>query len=209
MSFPLVNGLSASREGQIVRSLIVRFYGQMRHFFNASKITQLGVDSRLSCRIERRKKGSIIRVGDGGVISGVLITERENSHIEIGNNVFVGGNTILDCVEQIVIEDDVLISYGCLIADSDNHSLHYESRKNDLADWKNGGQHDWSSTHTKPVRLEKGAWIGARVIILKGVTIGKGAVIGAGAVVTRDIPSYTIAAGNPARVIRELNPHER
>ncbi len=192
-----------------MRSLIVNFYGKLRHFLNAAKVNQLGTGSLLSCRIERRKKGGVISIGEGSVISGFLITETENSRIEIGNNVFIGGKTILDCVEHIVIEDDVLISYGCLLADSDNHSLRYEIRKHDLADWRNGGEHDWSSTRTKPVRLKKGVWIGARAIILKGVTIGEGAVIGAGAVVTHDIPSYTIAAGNPARVIRELRPDER
>ena len=168
MSFQLANGLSASPEGEIVRRLIVRFYGKMRHFFNASKVTHLGAGSLLSCRIERRKKGGVISIGEGNVISGFLITETENSHIEIGNNVFIGGKTILDCVERIVIEDDVLISYGCLIADSDNHSLRYEIRKLDLADWRNGGGHDWSSTHTKPVRLKKGSWIGGAQLFLKG-----------------------------------------
>lgn len=192
-----------------MRSLIVSFYGKLRHFLNVSKVSRLGAGSFLSCRIERRKKGGVISIGEGNSISGFLITETENSHIEIGNNVFIGGKTILDCVEHIVIEDDVLISYACLIADSDNHSVRYKIRKHDLADWRNGGRHDWSTTKTKPVRLKKGAWIGARAIILKGVTIGEGAIIGAGAVVTRDVPSYTIVAGNPARVIRELTPDER
>jgi len=92
----------------------VNFYGKLRHFLNAAKVNQLGTGSLLSCRIERRKKGGVISIGEGSVISGFLITETENSRIEIGNNVFIGGKTILDCVEHIVIEDDVLISYGCL-----------------------------------------------------------------------------------------------
>ena len=143
------------------------------------------------------------------MVLGVLITERNNSRIEIGNNVFIGGSSIFDCVEKIMIEDDVLISYGCLIADSDNHSIHYDIRKNDLKDWRNGRKHDWSTTVTKPIFVKKGAWIGARAIILKGVTIGRFAVVGAGSVVTRDVPPYTVVAGNPARVIRELQPDER
>jgi acetyltransferase-like isoleucine patch superfamily enzyme len=192
-----------------VRSLIVRCYGKFRHLVNALKVTRLGANSVLSCRIERRKKGGVISIGESNSISGFLITETEYSRIEIGNNVFIGGKTILDCVVHIAIEDDVLISYDCLIADSDNHSLRSGIRKHDLADWRKGGSHDWSTTKTKPVRLKKGAWIGARAIILKGVTIGEGAIVGAGAVVTHDIPAYTIAAGNPARVIRELRPDER
>jgi acetyltransferase-like isoleucine patch superfamily enzyme len=52
-------------------------------------------------------------------------------------------------------------------------------------------------------------WIGANVIILKGVTIGEGAIVGAGSVVTKDVPPYTIVAGNPARIIREIPENER
>jgi maltose O-acetyltransferase len=53
-----------------------------------------------------------------------------------------------------------------------------------------------------PVRIGDDVWIGARVIILPGLTIGKGAIIGAGAVVTKSIPPYAISAGNPARIIK-------
>jgi acetyltransferase-like isoleucine patch superfamily enzyme len=60
-----------------------------------------------------------------------------------------------------------------------------------------------------PIRICRGAWIGARSIILKGVTIGEGAIVGAGSVVTRDVPAFTIVAGNPARILRELATDER
>ena len=187
-----------------MRRLLVGVHIKLRHFINSTKVSGLGAKSLLSCRIERRKKGGKIKIGNGCVISGVMITERENSLIDIGNNVFVGGNTIFDCVERILIEDDVLISYGCLIADSDNHNIHYKIRKNDLMDWVKDGGHDWATTVTKPVHVGKGVWIGARAIVLKGVTIGEGAVVGAGSVVTRDVPCYTLVAGNPARVIRKI-----
>lgn len=60
--------------------------------------------------------------------------------------------------------------------------------------------------HTKkPIRIGDDVWIGANVTILKGVCIGKGAVVGAGSVVTRDIPEYAVAVGNPAKVIRYRN----
>jgi maltose O-acetyltransferase len=53
-----------------------------------------------------------------------------------------------------------------------------------------------------PVRIEDDVWIGARAIILPGLTIGKGAIIGAGSVVTKDVPPYAICAGNPARILK-------
>lgn len=57
-------------------------------------------------------------------------------------------------------------------------------------------------SETRPVTIEDDVWIGARVILLPGVTVGKGSVIGAGAVVSRDIPPYSVAVGNPCRVVR-------
>ena len=56
-----------------------------------------------------------------------------------------------------------------------------------------------------PVRIDAHAWIGCNAIILKGVHIGEGAVVAAGAVVTRDVPPHAVAAGNPARIIRQLS----
>lgn len=60
-------------------------------------------------------------------------------------------------------------------------------------------------TEPRPVVIEDDVWIGARAIILPGVRIGQGAVIGAAAVVTKDVPPYSVAAGNPARVVKHRN----
>ena len=74
------------------------------------------------------------------------------------------------------------------------------------------GRKNWKHVAHAPVRVKDKAWIGFNVSILKGVTIGEGAVIGACSVVTRDIPPYALAVGNPAKVIRSLtlskNPRE-
>jgi acetyltransferase-like isoleucine patch superfamily enzyme len=60
------------------------------------------------------------------------------------------------------------------------------------------------SKNSKPVKIGRGCFIGARSIILKGVTLGDRVVIGAGSVVTKDVPAYSIAAGNPARVVGSI-----
>lgn len=132
--------------------------------------------------------------------------ERPESRIEIGDNVLVGADTVVDCAEAVTIEDDVLVSYKCIIADADNHSIHPELRKNDLKTWMDGRRHDWTNTVIEPVHICRGAWIGARSIILKGVTVGAGAVVGMGSVVTRDVPPWTVVAGNPARIIQTIEP---
>lgn len=57
----------------------------------------------------------------------------------------------------------------------------------------------------KPIRIQKGAWIGANAVILAGVSVGKHAIVGAGAVVTKDVPDYAVVVGNPAKVIKMLD----
>jgi len=167
-----------------------------------------GENSTVKGGVDMRSLNSFIEIGTNCLIEGVLVTETDGSHINIGNNVYIGGSTLLDCIVSIQVEDDVLISYQCLLTDSDNHNLDYDIRKKDLADWRNGGKHDWSTTESAPIKISKGAWIGARSMILKGVTIGKGAVVGAGSVVTKDVPDWTVVAGNPARVVKVIKKSE-
>lgn len=57
----------------------------------------------------------------------------------------------------------------------------------------------------KPIRVLDGAWIGAGAIILSGVTVGRESMVGAGSVVTKDVPDYSVLAGNPARLIRQIS----
>lgn len=159
-------------------------------------------------KVNIRKSGAEVHIGKDGLIHGTVTTESHVAKVIIGNNVFIGGGSLLDCAQSITIEDDVLISHRCLISDSDNHSISYSVRKHDLAKWKKS-ELDVTAAKTAPVRIGKGAWLGAQVIVLKGVTIGEGAVIGAGAVVTKDIPPWCVAAGNPAKIIRELGEDER
>lgn len=151
-----------------------------------------------------RKPGGRIVVGDESLVEGRLVAETAEASILVGRNTFIGGQSLVDCVEEISIGDDVLISHGCLIADSDNHSIYYSVRQKDLRDWRRNQDHDWSTTQTRPVRVDNGVWIGARAIILKGVTVGEGAVVAAGSVVTKDVPPYTIVAGNPATAVRKI-----
>jgi len=115
---------------------------------------------------------------------------------------------------RIEIGDDVMILCGCTFHDHDAHSIYYKHRIDDqsrhLQNWECGNllkNKDWSTVRTAPIEIRDYAWIGFDVVILKGVTIGEGAIIGARSLVTSDVPPWSIAAGCPARVIKEI-PHE-
>ena len=68
---------------------------------------------------------------------------------------------------------------------------------------------DWTNVKMAPVIIENKVWIGFNAAILKGVTIGEGSVIGAMSIVTKNIPPYSIVAGNPARILRDIPENER
>jgi acetyltransferase-like isoleucine patch superfamily enzyme len=171
-------------------------------------VARIGRGTKIKGRIERRHCLASVDIGQDSLVAGMLVVECENSKLTIGNRVFIGGNSLIDCLSQITIEDDVLISYQVLIMDSDNHSLRASERVGDLQRWRRR-EYDWSHVKSGPVVIHSKAWIGARAIITKGVVIGEGGIVASGSVVTKDVPPYTIVAGNPARVIRELDPDER
>lgn len=173
---------------------------------NRANATSVGKGTKLVGLIDRRATGAEINIGSDCLIQGQLVVERDESRLNLADGVLVGGGSVIDCALSVTVDRHVLISYGCTIADSDNHSLFPELRLGDLATWMDGRRHDWSHSEMAPIRICEGAWIGARSIILKGVTIGAGAVVGMGSVVTKDVPPRTVVAGNPARIIREIGP---
>lgn len=179
-----------------------------RRILKLKQIITIKENTEILGPVEKRDPKSVIVIGKNCLIEGHLVTETADSRIDIEDNVYIGGGSTLDCAKHIFIGQDVMISYQCILADSDNHSISYSIRKNDLADWK-VGKKDWSSIKSFPIRINKGAWIGARVIIKKGVTVGEGSVVGMGSVVSQDVPPWTIVNGNPARVIREIPENER
>jgi acetyltransferase-like isoleucine patch superfamily enzyme len=173
-----------------------------------SLLAEIGRDTKVSGRIERRNPAGKVVIGDECLIAGTLVVEESESRLTVGNNVFIGAGSLVDCLGEVTIEDDVLISYQVVIMDSDNHSVRASERVGDLRRWRSG-TFDWSRAKRAPVVIKSKAWIGARAIITKGVVIGEGAIVASGSVVTKDVPAFSIVAGNPARVIRELDEGER
>jgi acetyltransferase-like isoleucine patch superfamily enzyme len=152
------------------------------------------------------KKGADLSIGRHSIIEGDVFFEKENASFRVGDRTFIGAS-IFSCAEKIQIGDDVLIAFGVVIADHDSHALDFAHRRNDVCLWHEGKK-DWTHVKTAPVIVGDKAWIGMNALILEGVTVGEGAVVGAGAVVTRDVPRWTLVAGNPARVVRALDSRE-
>lgn len=146
-----------------------------------------------------------VAIGAMSIVMGNLFLEYEGADVQIGSRTFIGGSSLY-CSTSITVGDDVLISFGCSIADHDSHSVYFAQRKHDVSEWYYGRK-DWTHVKKNPVVIGDKVWIGMHAIITEGVTIGEGAVIGAGSVVTKDVPSWTIVAGNPARIIKKLAPY--
>ena len=124
----------------------------------------------------------------------ILSTRRPNAILTIGDDFGMTGGAIV-CEERITIGNRVTIGANAIIADTDFHPLDPQTRYQNPLDGA-----------TSPVVIEDDVFIGMQALVLKGVKIGMGSVVGAGSVVTSDIPAGVIAAGNPAKVIRELLP---
>lgn len=116
-------------------------------------------------------------------------------NIEIGENFYSNYNLIiLDCA-KVSIGNNVLIGPNVAIYTA-GHPLHFETRNKELE-------------FALPISIGNNVWIGGNVVINPGITIGNNAVIGSGSVLTNNIPANVIAAGNPCKVIREINEDDK
>ncbi len=126
-------------------------------------------------------------------------------YADYGNNIYFGNNcevnmncTFLDD-NRIVIGDHALIAPNVQIYTA----FHPTSARERFGEPREDGSFAFCIGRTAPVIIGNNVWIGGGAVILPGVTIGDNVVIGAGSVVTRDIPSDSVAVGNPCRVIRK------
>lgn len=130
-------------------------------------------------------------VGDGTKI-GTFVEVQKNA--SIGKNCKIQSHTFI--CEGVHIEDDVFIG----------HNVTFINDKYPRATNPAGGMQTEADWNVVPTRIGKGASVGSSVTILCGVTVGEGAIVGAGSVVTKDVPPGTIVAGNPARILKKIQP---
>lgn len=169
---------------------ILEFIGLLLTFYFRKK-AKIGKNFKLFLGggiIGRKNK---ILIGDNVKLFGWLISE--NGIITIGDNSSIHSNTIIRSMNNIKIGSYCDIGSNCYIQDHNSMSLNYKERE------KLSGE-----IINKPITIGDHVWIGRQTMIFKGVSIGDRTIIGAGSIVTRNIPADSIAAGNPAKVVKKI-----
>ena len=155
----------------------VSFYGLSTFKRNPRSIITIGNN----CRFRSKATSNLIGINHRCIIA----THTPNARIEIGDGCGFSG-TVIGAFSEIMLGKNVRCGANTLITDSDWHP-------NDVRAGK-----------PKPININDNVWLGYGAIVMKGVTIGENTVIGAGSIVTKDIPANVIAAGNPCKVIKQL-----
>lgn len=143
-----------------------------------------------------RLRTSILRlaglsIGRGTVIGGPLNVVG-GGRLEIGRKCWINGGCHIDVTADVTLGYGVALAQGVFLI-TETHEI-------------GGPRRRAGKTYAKPISIGDGCWLGARSVVLPGVTIGAGSIVGAGAVVTDDLPANVVAAGVPARSIRSLEP---
>jgi acetyltransferase-like isoleucine patch superfamily enzyme len=187
--------------------LIKRWYKTINHWyvqrFIAPQFDSLGTIPEIAHprslvifgrKMHLGKYAQIICSRDNCVRFTTWPSKRADGEIHIGDYCLISPGVRISAAQSIRIGDNCMLAANVYISDSDWHGIYNRIRP---------------FRCTKPVIIENNVWLGERVIVNKGVSIGENSVIGAGSVVTKDIPANSIAAGNPARVIKTINPNRR
>lgn len=143
-----------------------------------------------------------IRIGDNCKINGhsafAAGSLLDGPCLTLGDETNIGYGVVISVSKSVTLGSHVRIADGCYVSDNPGHPLDAKARREHAP---------VSLDQIKPVVIEDDVWLGTRVVVMPGVRIGRGSVVGTGAIVTRDLPPFSLAVGNPARVIRQLSPN--
>ncbi len=135
-----------------------------------------------------------LRLGEGTLLEPQCwITIAEDGRVIIGEGCFLNIGTMIAAQDEVTIGDHVMFANGCFVTDA----THAYDRDDIPVTWQ-------GFTSKGPTRIGSNCWFGVNCVITSGVTIGDRCVVGANSVVTRDLPEGVVAAGSPAKVIREI-----
>ena len=134
-------------------------------------------------------------VGENSLIEDFSTINNAVGDVFIGNNTLVGLSNVI--IGPVTLGDNILLAQNVVLSGL-NHAF------DDVTKPITQQNHT-----TKLIKINDGAWIGANVVIVPGVTIGKNAVVAAGSIVTKDVPPFTVVGGNPAKTLKQYNPNTK
>ena len=149
---------------------------------------------------EQQKRQAMLRemfaqIGEGCYIEPPFHSNCGGKHVHFGKGVYANFNFTAVDDTHIFVGDYTMFGPNVILATA-GHPILPELRQK-------------TYEYNMPIHIGKNCWLGAGVIVLPGISIGDNSVIGAGSVVTKDIPSNVVAVGNPCRVLRQINKHDR
>lgn len=150
--------------------------------------------------LEQEKRAKMLKnmfaeIGEDCYIEPPLHSNWGGKHVHFGKGVYANFNLTLVDDTHIYVGDYTMIGPNVVLATA-GHPILPELRP-------------LAYQYNMPIHIGKNCWLGAGVIVLPGITIGDNSVIGAGSVVTKDIPANVVAVGNPCKVLREINEHDK
>lgn len=151
----------------------------------------------LPIRIEGEARiaiGRAVHVGPNCWFNVMSDLNESSPVLSIGDQTAIVGSCTITAVKRVIVEPRVLMAGNVYISD---HTHAHDSRTMAIK--------DQGVTKVSPVRICEGAWLGQNVVICPGVTVGRNAVIGANSLVRDDVPDFCVAAGTPAKVIRQID----
>lgn len=168
------------------------------------------VETTFSFYLYRSEAPVGVRIGHGAsTYLGTMFDVGPRGRVSLGDYALVHGARIV-CDDAVEIGDHALISWNVVLMDSYRVPLEPAARRRELEQVpRRTPRHADAVSPARPIRIHSNVWIGFDACVLPGVTIGEGSIVGARSVVTGDVEPHTLVAGNPARVIRRLEPGER
>ena len=154
--------------------------------------------------IINNKRRSQIRIGKYVTMVSPKLFAFNLGKIIIGKYSYIGKDTQIDSCVEVKIGNYCMISNNVLIQDHNSHPVKKIERRKQLIELQDKPTNVYES-ETKKITIGDDVWIGTDSTILKNVTIGNGSIIAARAVVTKNVPSNSIVAGNPAKIVKKIN----
>jgi len=192
--------------------MLRKFFGRIYRKCFGKPLCRLGMGAKLlppANIVNMLDDSSKICIGKESRVLSELLVFSHGGRITIGSECYLGEGTRVWSAKGIKIGDRVLISHNVNIFDSQTHPISAKKRNEHFKAIFSTGHPKKIELGEKEIIIDDDVWIGCSSIILCGVSIGQGAIVGAGSVVTKNVPAWSIVAGNPAKVVRIIPEDER